>query len=300
MKKTLVTLALFAGLNFEGFSQSNNFVAQGNYYKAKELYEKGNFIEALKYIKDSKELLGGTNERLQYLHIKTLFNLKQYLDANNELKIFFDIEDNKISEKYYSKNVEKLTSDETLDLTKMIVDIQEKSSYEISPKGKKDELAKEISNWINGNINTYFLLTSKTKGQGNWKYNNFDQETRFSISESNKNVRVYETHDIIADFGVGNTFFKKSWDITFGFENIDSVGEVYARRDPLTQKTYSAIDIFLHNSVTEFIEDWNINTKDTKYNQENVTKLFLPVYQTCSSNDISKFKNLIKKFKKIK
>ncbi|WP_462248956.1 hypothetical protein [Ekhidna sp.] len=109
------------------YSQSSNFRAQGYYYKAKELFESDEFEDAIYYAEKSKTTLGGTNYRLQYLHIRILFAADDPIRAEEELTTYFDLVDEKMEPKGFEKNVERLTADETKALTKMMVDIEEEA-----------------------------------------------------------------------------------------------------------------------------------------------------------------------------
>lgn len=101
-------------------AQSSNFRAAGNYYSAKTNFKTRQYEEALSYILKSKAALGGTNEQLQYLHILTAYRLKKFEEAKKELELFFGIEENKVKPIYFDKSVDRLTEDETKELTILI------------------------------------------------------------------------------------------------------------------------------------------------------------------------------------
>lgn len=151
MKKVFLTFSLFI-YTIIGFSQSSNFIAQGHYYKAKELYEAKSCSAALPYVVKSKETLKGTNFQLQYLHIMILVCMEDWIAANNELKKYFTLEDNTDLAIGFSKTVERLTNDETKQLTKVLVDIQENSESQegqVNAKKSKEKLEKEITFELN-------------------------------------------------------------------------------------------------------------------------------------------------------
>ncbi len=122
--------------NIVGFAQSSNFRAQGYYYKAKEYYESENFNTSLEYVKKSKDAIGGTNIQLQYLHIMVLVKQSNWIEAKKEMNIFYDIEEGTIKPNRFSDTVDELTDDEVYELTKILVDIEEKASYLESPEYK--------------------------------------------------------------------------------------------------------------------------------------------------------------------
>lgn len=128
--KYLLTIVLLIGFGKFASAQSSNFLAQGYYYKAKELFEKNNYKEAIKYINNSKASLQGTNYQLQYLHIQALVKLSDYTSAKIEMEQYFKIiEDNSLA-KGFTKYVERLTDDETKALSKIMIDIMEKATIE--------------------------------------------------------------------------------------------------------------------------------------------------------------------------
>ena len=130
----LLILALFFIRNNVN-SQSSNFRAQGFYYKAKENYVSQSYENALIYVAKSKEALGGTNIKLQYLHIMILVKLEDWMNAYKEMSTFYDMEEGNIKAILFSDEVDELTKDETYELTKIMIDIEEKCLQ--SPENKK-------------------------------------------------------------------------------------------------------------------------------------------------------------------
>ncbi len=108
------------------FSQSSNFRAQGKYYSAKEKFEQNKFNDALNYIYQSKKFLnGGSNYKLQYIHIIAAYKAGRYKEAQKEMKRYFNLIDKKEKPIAFEKYVERLTSDETKAITKLIDKIDE-------------------------------------------------------------------------------------------------------------------------------------------------------------------------------
>lgn len=106
-------------------AQSDNIMAQGFYYRAKDLHEAGRHSEALPYISRAKQSLGGTNQQLQYLHIMTLVGSRDFVTANRELERFFSLSDNRESAVRFANIVDRLTEDEQRQLTRVMVEIME-------------------------------------------------------------------------------------------------------------------------------------------------------------------------------
>ncbi len=107
------------------YAQSSNFKAQGYYYKAKDYYQSGQYSSAVEYAKKSRESLGGSNEVLQYLFIMSYVRQNNWVKAETEMQLYFDLLDNKAEDVSYSKTVDDLTADETKELTKLMIDIEE-------------------------------------------------------------------------------------------------------------------------------------------------------------------------------
>lgn len=107
------------------FGQSANYRAQGKYYSGLEQFENQEYESALAYIWQAKELLGGTNYKLQYLHILCLYELEYYQDAQTQMTNYFNLIEQKATPKPFVKDVEHLTQDETKHLTKLIDKIDE-------------------------------------------------------------------------------------------------------------------------------------------------------------------------------
>lgn len=125
LKSNLIVLLIL--FPFITLSQNTNFRAQGNYYSAKENFQKKAYSTAITYVEKSKQNLGGTNRELQYLHILCAYNLENFDLALKELETYFALEEDKIKSVDFDKSVDKLTNDETKELTKLIDPIYEKA-----------------------------------------------------------------------------------------------------------------------------------------------------------------------------
>lgn len=132
MKKIILLLCFLFTILFNQsiYSQSSNFIAQGHYYKAKELYEKKLYKDAIKYVQYSKENLQGTNYQLQYLHIMSLYANYNFTEAKKEMETYFQILEKETLAKGFTKYVERLTDDETKALSKIMIDIMENAKME--------------------------------------------------------------------------------------------------------------------------------------------------------------------------
>ncbi|QDK81575.1 tetratricopeptide repeat protein [Spirosoma sp. KCTC 42546] len=73
------------------WAQTTDEKAQSAYLTANDAYEKGNYTEALSYLKQARDLLGKTNSKIQYLLVKVLLNAKEYPAADAELKTYFAV-----------------------------------------------------------------------------------------------------------------------------------------------------------------------------------------------------------------
>jgi len=219
-KKRIIFSFCFIVLSFTMFCQSNNFIAQGNYYKSKELFEAGQFENALKYIQQSKQLLGGTNQSIQYLHIMILYNLQMWPDANTELKTFFDLDEGRLQPKYFTKLVENLTADETKELTKIMVDIQEKAQYSESPKGKIEKLNQQIKEDLSKILKSY----NYSKNDNDYK-ESFQFDLNFKLFEDKIVIYLSKVHDE----WVINTYYN---------ERHDDIEKYYTKIDVLFSDIY--------------------------------------------------------------
>lgn len=135
-KRFLLLFALTAFF-FNSKAQNTNYRAQGNYYSAKTNLKNGKYAEAISYVKKSKEMLGGTNEELQYLHILAAYRLDLVEEAKKELETFFDISDKKVKAIDFDKSVDRLTNDETKELTMLMDPIFEAVDRKLNHRCKK-------------------------------------------------------------------------------------------------------------------------------------------------------------------
>lgn len=137
MAKQLLVLFFLSAICYSSIAQSTNYRAQGNYYSAKTKLKAGAYQEAIDYVTKSKTALGGTNEELQYLHILAAYNLEDFEQAQKELQTFFDIGEKKVKPVYFDKTVDRLTNDETRELTMLMDPIFEKADKKKNHRCKK-------------------------------------------------------------------------------------------------------------------------------------------------------------------
>ena len=128
MKKLITIFCLLLAI-ISLQAQNTNVRAQGNYYSAKRNYQVKNYEEAINYVNKSKTALVGTNRELQYLHILAAYNLYKYEEAAKELQTYFDLEEKKIKIVNFDKSVDRLTDDETKELSMLIDPILESAEH---------------------------------------------------------------------------------------------------------------------------------------------------------------------------
>ena len=128
MKKLITIICLLVTI-ISLQAQNTNVRAQGNYYSAKKHFQSKNYEEAINYVNKSKTALNGTNRELQYLHILAAYNLYKYEEAAKELQTYFDMEEKKIKIVYFDKSVDRLTDDETKELSMLIDPILESAEH---------------------------------------------------------------------------------------------------------------------------------------------------------------------------
>lgn len=160
MKLAYLTFFLICLVN-QANSQSSQIRAQARYYSAKSQFEKGDYASTLISVKESKEILGGTNFLVQYLHIMAAYNNGNYKEAQTEMDKYFKLLDKKEAPISFSRSVEELSSDETTDLVKLLDKIdqhvadntEEKVRIEKERKQKAEEIENEKrrkeEEWIN-------------------------------------------------------------------------------------------------------------------------------------------------------
>ena len=228
-KNVLLTLIICIIYTFQIYAQSSNFKAQGYYYKAKELFEARSYISSLDYIQKSKDALGGTNKKLQYLHIVILVKQKDWVEADNQMKKFFAIQEGEIQAIYFSKGVDELTDDETYELTKILVDIEENAAYVNSPEGKEEELIKNIHDLLVPNLNySYSKTCMRPSGSSDKiKYNYKIINTLAKKIEIKVTIENYE-------YMYGSNNYGKETNTkytTFHFADIESVSLIDSKSD---------------------------------------------------------------------
>lgn len=170
----LVFAVLFAPITVP--AQSSAFRAQGRYYSAKEAYESGRFADAARMCRESRDYLAGrSNLRLQYLMVSALYRSGQFKEAQKEMELFFEIDGHdkddaawKEREKLYQEfpqEVDKLTADETREMSKMIDKIDHEVAADTEGKAAaRQELDRAVEEFW-----TTVKLTYGNATDGYWK-----------------------------------------------------------------------------------------------------------------------------------
>lgn len=84
-----IVLTMFIILH--AFAQTNDDKARLAYMNADEAFNKGDYKECVSKLNTAIGLLGKTNVKIQYLLIKSYFQLKDYGQAKTEMKKYFDL-----------------------------------------------------------------------------------------------------------------------------------------------------------------------------------------------------------------
>ncbi|MDR6238753.1 hypothetical protein [Aureibacter tunicatorum] len=219
MNKTKTTLILIIQILFiiiNTQAQSSKFRAQGYYYKAKELFEDKSYTSSISYIKKSQKELNGSNIQLQYLYIMNLVKQRNWVEAQKQMEIFYKYEERKLQAVKFSNSVDKLTDDETYQLTKVLVDIEENASYQQSPEYREKLQAEEDKRnkqqMYNEIISIFNKITSTYSAYDVTNYSMSRRETSISAKESFNSGGYYDSYnfDIFDIYSLKYTRFGSS------------------------------------------------------------------------------------------
>lgn len=138
MKKQILIFILTICSAVSSLSQSNDILARSYFLKAETAYSEGNNKEAKKHLESTKEYLGTTNAKIEALLVKISMLNKNYLEADNHLKIYFE----KASESHSDYSY----------MTSVLADIRgkaniirkEKEEFENEYKIKKEKQAENL------------------------------------------------------------------------------------------------------------------------------------------------------------
>ena len=221
----LICQALFCQ---SGFGQSDNFRAQGYYYKAKELYQGKNYSAALPYLVKARDALSGSNVELQYLFIMAYVGTSDWISANKELKKYFDLIEDREKAVTFSKSVEELTDDETRSLTKAMVDIEEHAAYDESPEAKKEKILNEINIALDNLIDRDYNLAWGEKSY----LNEYCETKKMKLTRSGYSFKYYEVYKEIDGRRNNPEYSMRESTVIFNLEDIDYIkyyngGDVY-------------------------------------------------------------------------
>ena len=117
MKRTLrfhlfkiIFLKLYILTTAQVSAQDKKVLAQSEYYKAEEAYNEGKYKTALSYL-DKSEGYSGNNHLIQYLRVKSYYENRNYLEAQQAVAVFFNIIDPNLEGSSKYKEIVLLVSD---------------------------------------------------------------------------------------------------------------------------------------------------------------------------------------------
>jgi len=177
----------------------------------------------LRQTKESKELLGGTNYLLQYIHIMAAYNNGSYNEAQTEMERYFNLVDDVEEPKGFTQIVKRLSDEEATDLVKLLDKIdthvadntEDKVRNEADNKNREDLVRYKISEFCNlldiepnsewdditcsvsGNLVT---VTHKLRvainrkknlySNNTWEYRNMDFSRILRVSKYDNGIRI--------------------------------------------------------------------------------------------------------------
>jgi outer membrane protein assembly factor BamD (BamD/ComL family) len=98
--KYLVTFLLCWLLASSVWAQTNQKAAFEAYKKARNAYQNEQYNMAVRYLKQTKELLGSTNIRIQPMLIKSLAQVEDWRQVSKEVRIYYGLNPNRALQEY--------------------------------------------------------------------------------------------------------------------------------------------------------------------------------------------------------
>jgi len=307
MKRIITILVVALIMCGSALGQSAGYRASGLYQRAKEFYDGGNYSQALSYAKQSRETLSGTNRQLQYMFVMIYVKQNDWTNANKEKERFYGLLDNLEKSVYFPGTTDELTRSEEADLTRMMIEIEEKATrmqsdidakaaYASSPQAKREKVAKEIVQWFDTylaptyNTSFYYKFTGKT---------NYYELTCRAYSKSNG---VFYVEKVVNMTGGERGTRRES--ATTKFDNLSKVetaGNYKFYNYTAYTTSFNSIYLYFTNAqcskvIPESMHSGVGNINDT----DNCNFIRLPVGSNCTSSAIEKINELIKKYKEIK
>ena len=124
-------------------AQSGAFRAQARYYTALEAFQADEYFSALESTREAKQILGGTNVLLQYLHIMAAYEAGRPNEAFEEIERFFRLVEGENEAENFPRGAEELSDDEVDDILRIYDEvesavasgIQDRYNYDIGDPG---------------------------------------------------------------------------------------------------------------------------------------------------------------------
>ena len=208
------------------YCQSSNIKALSKFERGVSEYNSQHYSLAKDFFISSRDVLGGSNLRIQYFLVQAFYKMEKYKRCRTELELYFDYYESRKEQSYfYVDSIPKRHITKRDQMIKILDRVDEKIQQIAKVKNYDIEMQETLS-WIKSKIDDFGVHSNK------YIYNSYDQ-----INE-NSDLNSVGVEDIVAHGKVIRECLM-SYDNNF---NVTIKYEVRNRRLPIIYK-FSAKDV---------------------------------------------------------
>jgi len=168
------------------YCQSSNIKALSKFERGVSEYNSQHYSLAKDFFISSRDVLGGSNLRIQYFLVQAFYKMEKYKRCRTELELYFDYYESRKGQSYfYVDSIPKRHITKRDQMIKILDRVDEKIK-KLNKVNSYDIELQETLNWIKTKIDEFGIHSN------NYIYNSYDQ-----INESSE-IKSGKLEDVVA------------------------------------------------------------------------------------------------------
>ena len=232
----------FAVFSLNSYSQSSNIKSLSKFERGIDEFNIGHYNLANEHLISSRDILEGSNLKIQYYLIRSFYNLEEYKRCRTELELYFDYYEGRAEQSFfYADSIPKRHLAKRDEMIKLLDRVDEKIN-KLNKVSSYDLELQETLNWIKTKVDEFGIHSNK------YIYNTYEEVNKSSESKSGG------LNDLIIHGKVIRGCLM-SFDNNF---NVTIKYELKNRKLPMVYK-FSAKDVMLAEMKIDASQVWNEN-----------------------------------------
>ena len=214
--------------------QSAEIKAHSKYYQGVSEFNSAHYNFASEYLISSRDILEGSNLKIQYYLVKSFYNLEEYKRCRTELELYFDYYEGRKEQAYFvTDSLPKRHLAKRDEMIKLLDKVDEKIK-QVNKVTNYDTEMQESLGWIKSKIDEFGIHSNK------YIYNTYDQVNENSEFKSGGIEDVVAHGKVIRECLMT---FDNNFNVTINYEVKNRKIEVDGKIIPAVVYKFSAKDI---------------------------------------------------------